>query len=207
MRRVQKLLDQASVTQVLRAATTEAHERLHHSSMLGAFEAGTTDAGGYADIMQVFLDYYRAVDPVVISAMAEHAGGAQFSYIPRAELFARDIAALPILPSLAPVEYHAPAISNAAELAGVIYVIEGSILGGAGLDRAARTVLRDGTVEGRSYWQWCRSNAGKRWKEARSFIDALVCSHAGQASAVAAATTHFDLLQTRFSEAAAARQP
>ena len=200
------MLDQASVTQLLRAATTEAHERLHHSSMLGAFEAGTTDAGGYADIMQVFLDYYRAVDPVVINAMAEHAASAAFSYIPRAGLFARDIAALPVGPSLAPVEYVVPAINSPAELAGVVYVIEGSILGGAGLDRAARAVLKGDTPEGRSYWQWCRSNAGKRWKETRSFIDELVPGHEGHASAVAAATTHFDLLQTRFSEAAAARQ-
>jgi heme oxygenase len=64
-----------------------------------------------------------------------------------------------------------PPLDNASALAGALYVVEGSILGGSGLDRCARKVLQSDDLAGRRYWQWCRDNASMRWKATQQMIN------------------------------------
>jgi heme oxygenase len=130
---------------------------------------------GYLRMMRVFHDFYIWLDPLICRSMpllGHHAHG--FTYTPRAPMFARDISDLePRCPrtststsTCARSGQQLP-LDTAGALAGALYVVEGSILGGSGLDRCARSVLQSHDSAGRSYWQWCRNNARHRWLATR----------------------------------------
>lgn len=65
-----------------------------------------------------------------------------------------------------------------ATIGGIIYVVEGAILGGAQIDRAACELLGADDPAGRRYWSWCRSAGRERWPLALSYIEAQVASGA-----------------------------
>ena len=191
------------VSAQLKLATRAVHDQLHRTPLLADFERGELGFAGYVRVMQVFHDFYASIDTPIETAMPVLAGSAgPFRYVARAPMFADDLLALGVAP-------HCPAVGeaswislgNAATLAGVLYVIEGSILGGAGLNQCARKILQSNDLKGRFYWQWCRDNAASRWPWVRKAIDAIGHQHDCEAEMTAAAGKVFHDLLQRFDDA------
>jgi heme oxygenase len=188
----------------LKHATRSVHEALHRAPLLAAFEHQQLDIAGYLRMMRVFHDFYIWLDPLICRSMpllGHHAHG--FTYTPRAPMFARDISDLE---PRCPEHQHQPQpgarsgrqlpLDTAGALAGALYVVEGSILGGSGLDRCARSVLQSHGSAGRSYWQWCRNNARHRWLATRQIVDQVWLSQgSGDLMADSAMRVFADLLE------------
>ena len=164
--------------QQLKLATRAAHEALHQTPLLKSFEVNRLDLHGYVQIMREFHQFYAGLDPLIERALPRLAGlGVPFSYAPRAPMFLRDIEALadpvPVPASRTDDGQCIGELASASMLAGALYVVEGSILGGSGLDRCAQQVLGQDDASGRTYWQWCRANASARWQLTRSLVDGV----------------------------------
>jgi heme oxygenase len=189
---------------ILRLATAPAHVRLHRTPLLAAFGDSVLSVTGYVELMRLFRAFYRELDPQLTAGMAKfNAGRGQFNYIPRAPMFDGDLQALGQTVSHDMPHGQLPALrlvgESPASLAGGIYVVEGSILGGTGLNRCARRILHASDTKGRAYWQWCSQNAGSRWPAALEFIEWLWATGGSREQMTEAARTVFDSLHEVFS--------
>ncbi|MFJ2982017.1 MULTISPECIES: biliverdin-producing heme oxygenase [unclassified Pseudomonas] len=104
------------------------------------------------------------------------------------ELSAADIDALPLCQAL-------PAISNEASALGVMYVLEGSTLGGQVLKRAMAERLGLGPTLGTGFFDVYGALTGNYW---RIFLDRLgqaSCAPAAQAATVQAAIETFQCFE------------
>ena len=165
----------------LRAQTHNVHEQLHQHSHFVALFNGTISPAQYRALIMKFHGFYVPLERAVDSAMAQSAstlGG--FRYTNRAALLKQDMADLgfdaseiesnPLFPQMA--EFITP-----ASLGGVLYVIEGSTLGAAQIDRAAQKILPQdtarGSARGRNFWAWSRASNKSCWGAINGYLDHL----------------------------------
>jgi heme oxygenase (biliverdin-IX-beta and delta-forming) len=157
----------------LREETREQHERLHLLPGFARLAEGTLDRAGYGRLMSLLHGYYAGLDAPLAGSAARHLGPSDpLAEQPRSALIAADVESLGTLPDVA--EAAAPPLDSAGQLAGVLYVVEGSLLGASGLARgAARHAGGDG-ISGTGYWQWCRQVASRRWGRTCAALPELV---------------------------------
>lgn len=167
-------LDVNAVRDVLREQTSELHERLHaHSSFVALFK-GELSHSGYKRLLQKLYGFYVPLDGAIEQLtwpLPDSAG--EYRYVSRSQLLERDLRDLGASDEdlrETPVCRAAAKLVSLETLGGVIYVVEGAILGGAHIDRAAQKLLGDDSQNGRHYWAWCRANGGRRWLEALRFL-------------------------------------
>jgi heme oxygenase len=204
---VETLADDIPVSARLKQATRAVHDQLHRTPLLAAFERAELDIDDYLRVLQVFHDFYAAIDQPIEDAMPLlPALPEPFEYVPRAPMFARDLASLGVR-SLQTGMSQPPqfSIASTGSLAGALYVVEGSILGGAGLNQCARKILQGDDLAGRFYWQWCRDNAAARWPSVRRALNAAWREGCSEAEMIATAGSVFDDLLQRFEQAAGRR--
>ena len=113
----------------LRAATTDAHERV--DALYSRFDLA--GAAGYADFLVAQAGAYLAIEAALDRAGAENVLP-DWPRRRRAEALRRDLAVLGLKVSASDIE--APALGEAARVIGAIYVLEGSRLGGTMLLRS-----------------------------------------------------------------------
>lgn len=167
---------------VLREQTRAAHERLHELQIFRALLTGTLAKAGYGCLLARLHAYYERVDAVIqVACIRFRAHELDYQYAARAPLFVRDLDLLGAIDAHGREPHDAtaplPVIDSAAGLAGALYVIEGSLLGGATLDRAARRLLarEDGAdTQGRQYWAWCGEVGTARWLRTTTLIERWV---------------------------------
>jgi heme oxygenase len=183
----------------LREHTQDAHRRLHELEVFSALLAGRLGRARYATLLACLHAYYQRVDAVLQSAcVILRADQFNYHYCARTPFFARDLVSL----GAEACDNHShvdvlPPLHTPAALAGALYVIEGSLLGGATLDRAARRVLAchdDGDTAGRAYWSWCREVAAQRWQRTTTLIDTWLDTAAQTRQAVTTASATFEQL-------------
>lgn len=187
---------------VLREHTRTAHQRLHELPVFRALLAGTLPRRAYAGLLARLHGYYERVDAVLGHACARFgAHEAAYRYAARAPLFARDLESLGLPDTHRQaqpcVSTLLPEVDSAARLAGALYVIEGSLLGGATLHRAARRLLaREDLADGsgRLYWAWCEDVGAARWLNTLALIDGWVDTPARLTDASTAARITFERL-------------
>ncbi|MBI1386074.1 MAG: hypothetical protein GC150_14305 [Rhizobiales bacterium] len=186
---------------VLREETRALHERLDSLPALAKLGEASIDRSTFIDLTARFLTYYRALDRLVVEACASSdALIAPFDYAPRAELLAGDLASLTarddatyIFGSATRREPELPAIDDLGALIGVLYVVEGSVLGGAVLEPNCRKFF-SAEFAPESYWAWCRSHGPQRWKATVALLDRVALDDDGRLSAVTAACRTFSTL-------------
>lgn len=159
----------------LRAHTRQAHEALHRLPLFTALSAGTLDRPGYATLLQRLHFFHAGTDALLHEACERFRDrAADYRWTPRAHWLARDLAFLGVPPtwSLPPPATAAANALSLAEYAGIAYVVEGSLLGAAVLERAARRLLAAEAGAGCAYWTWCREVAGLRIAAMGRFVEA-----------------------------------
>ncbi len=158
----------------LRAATGPAHQSLEER--LGLFEKIPTLAG-----RQALVERFYGLHAGLEQALAPHLAnwpGLDFESRRRAPRLAADLKVLGARPQDAP-PHPAPVFADAAEALGVFYVLEGSTLGGAVIDKQLKA--QGVSQEGLSFLHPYGDQTGARW---RAFMAVLEAVPAAQGEAV-----------------------
>jgi heme oxygenase len=166
----------------------------NHPAFL-ALVNGSLSLPDYGRLMLAFHGFYSMLDPYLESACIRFSvAKSGFRYAGRTAMLTNDLVALGLgdeaARSASSAGGPAPARSAAA-LAGMLYVFEGSMLGGAVLCAATETLLAPAANGGNSYWRWCRAAAQPRWAMTCGLIEELADTPAARDEMVAAARDSF----------------
>ena len=161
----------------LRVRTWDVHQQLHKHSHFVALFDGTIDIAQYLALMQAFHGFYSPLEQAIECALQKTTNvSGRFQYASRAKFLWRDLKDLG--ESAAQIDQHpkCSGLSNIvtpASLGGVLYVIEGSTLGAAQIDRAAAKILDKDSTRGRNFWAWCRTNNKGHWAAINTHLSQL----------------------------------
>ncbi len=151
------------LNQEIRDATGVAHQQLE-KTVIYRIKAISSEQD-YAGFLKYFYAYFRAVEETVkpfitTEVLADYPTRRSSSYLKN------DIGALGGDVDVVPGAI-APAISNAAEAMGALYVLEGSIMGGPYI---VQMLQKRGIGQGFTFFSGYGAQAGQMWQ---TFIDAL----------------------------------
>ncbi len=185
----------------LRSGTRAEHDSLDGHPSFAALMAGTLDLDGYREIMIALHDLYRRFDAPLAEACHDlRVARFGFVYQRREAILAEDLEALGVAGT--PADRMAgirwiPRIGTLETLAGALYVIEGSVLGGAVMCRAAEAVTREAGLAGTGYWAWCRDAGAGRWAMTCRLLEAVSASGASTEAMIEAARATFRAISDR----------
>ncbi|GAA5479248.1 hypothetical protein Hhel01_02762 [Haloferula helveola] len=170
----------------LREATSGAHARLDRHVVVESLVSGRMGRTEYSRLLRGYFGWFRHWETAMRETRAEVVEMLGPERFRRSEWLAEDLATLGH-PS-EPLIDEAPAPLDGAALAGQLYVIEGSTLGGAHLVRAG-----GGLPGGASrFYEGYRGNTGPMWKEFLDWLEPEIPSERERDEAAAAATRVFD---------------
>lgn len=173
---------------LLRTETRAVHERLHHLPDFAALAEARIARPAYGRLLLGLHGFYAALDPVLANACGRFAGatgGAE--HLPRAPALECDLAALGL--DAAPADHaRLPRPESAAALAGALYVVDGALIGGTVLARAAGRVDWPAPA---SFWRWCEAEGPGLWRRTLGLLDRLDGAAENRVAALAMATALF----------------
>lgn len=173
---------------LLRGATADVHADLHEMPPFARLARSAIGRADYLRLLRRMESFYAALDPALAAAarcLGQAAGDA--AHRPRAPLLARDLAAAGWGP-----ERPGPAFRRAfgcpAAYAGALYVVDGALLGGAVLARAAARLDWPAPA---GYWRWAEAEGPRLWRRTLALIERVDAGEPSRGSAVAAASATF----------------
>lgn len=158
----------------LRAETDEAHQRLHEQRSFAALVGGTIELPEYIRLLDRLHGFYKPLDHAISTALRDHRAES-FDYHWRSDLLSLDLEHFGETSSKS-VWSQSSSIVSPMTVGGVLYVVEGAVLGGSLMDRAACKLLGGQSTAGRCYWAWCRSEGKHRWALMLKHLDKLSSS-------------------------------
>lgn len=164
------------LAQALRQATRSAHRRLDHHPLLAPLVREDLDATHYRRVLRTFHGLFGVLQPPVTQALAGHAAAAAaagYHFADRLGWLAADLAGLGVAPA-APAALAPPACPDAPHLAGILYVIEGSTLGGQVIARQLAASLGVGAARGGRFFHGHGPDTGACWAAYWRFAAACV---------------------------------
>lgn len=195
---------QGSLRALLRNATQAQHERLNrHALLTGLLQPGYSLAD-YRLLLQTLYRLYSALEP----RLAEFAAGrvAGFDYAARAKLawlqadldyFGIDPAALEASePPLA-----VPAIASLGDYVGVLYVVEGSTLGGQLISKRLQQYLGLTPNGGARFYAGYGEASAVRWRDYLAFAESVAADAEQSKAAEMAANRTFALFEAELDRA------
>ena len=173
--RQEAVTDRPDIMALLRCQTAADHERMHRLPLFMKLETGTIDRDEYCLLLVGLLGFYARFDRIAQIGCASFGTiTAPYAYTPRAPLIAGEIASIAghSIRDETGTEWGLATPNSAASLAGMLYVVDGAMLGGSLLSRqcARFGLANDG------YWQWCRQQAGAQWRGTRLLLDQVAHS-------------------------------
>jgi heme oxygenase len=144
--------------------------------------------------MSLFHGFYDGHDDMLEAACRMYEMELNgFVYAPRRPILAADLTALGVEAGLLSHEKLArlPSIGSAGTLAGYLYVLEGSMLGGGVLLKAAEGMQRQRGESGFGYWQWCHDAGATRWRMTCNVIETIADSEITRTQIMEAARQAF----------------
>ncbi|KAA5605281.1 biliverdin-producing heme oxygenase [Roseospira marina] len=188
----------------LRTATREVHDALHETSALGLLLAPSLSAAAYGAILERFDALLEAADTQVLIPAAPWFAAQGFDWTSRRDALARDLAdladhsaaAAPGRPRPSPPTLDLPATPGAA--LGVLYVLEGSRLGGRGLARHLQGALPRPITGATRFLGSPGVDLGAHWRRVGGLIDRAGADPATADAAVAAAVHTFSVFTLWF---------
>jgi len=193
-----------SVRFLLRRETRTQHDVLDNHPAFLALVNGSLSLPGYGSLMQAFHGFYRMLDPYLESACGRFSvARAGFRYEGRTAMLESDLIALGLGDEAIRHVPHAALrepVRSAAALGGMLYVFEGSLLGGAVLCAATEKILAQNGIGGNGYWRWCVSAAQPRWAMTCRLIEELAVTDGAREEMVTAARNSFQRFAAWFDQ-------
>lgn len=183
--------------QRLRRETHAAHVRLNQHPMLVDLTRPAYSMQRYRMLLVAYYHFYRAVEGGI-----EQFGDAAFHYAPRRKLpwLVVDLTYLEMDPlaaeNLPPQPLPNMAPKDIAELAGMLYTIEGSTLGGQVISRHLSAHQGLDADRGGRFFSAYGHLTDQRWHEFEQFLNATLLADATVRRAVGAARRTFALIET-----------
>ena len=171
---------------VLRAATSESHERLHQHEGLSAVAAGTIGLSAYTALLCRLYGFHHSFE-LAAQPLPERT---RWLEIDLATLGV-DAARLASLPRCTGF----PAVASSDYLLGAGYVVEGSALGGRGLARQLDGLLGTGIGAGRRFFSGHGAETGEAWRAYLARLSAAATATASRAAIVAGAVETFTIFE------------
>lgn len=179
----------SQIRERLRAATADAHERLHRHAGFAAAADGSIELPAYRRL----LGFHRAFEDA-IGAATRIAPGVDLDKRRRSPMLEADLAALGANSAeiaRLPLCERVAAPASAGELLGALYVIEGSTLGGVHIARALAPVCASLDGGGRAFFLGYGERHGAMWRAFLDQLDAAATSDAQEARIIEGATSTF----------------
>jgi heme oxygenase len=178
----------------LRAATHDSHKAVER---LTPFFRADFDRTAYLRWLDAMHGFYRVLDAAVAaSGFVTHTG---WQYLERSALIGRDLAALAERAPAAPLDPHgvlAPlaGMRSIGEVGGMLYVVEGSALGGKVLLKVLERGAAVTADAGAGFFAPHGEQPHLRWSEYVALLERLALSATFQQDAVAGAEATFNAL-------------
>ncbi len=141
----------------LRAATSEAHEALHHHRLLAPLASDAVTLDDYRYALLAFDAFYQAMEPQPLPDSA-----------PVREWLGRDLDAQGLTPLDLGIDM--PVIASESALWGYLYVKQGSTLGGSVMSKTLRRALGLQPLIDQRFFAGYGEENGREWKK---FIENL----------------------------------
>ena len=183
----------SQIRERLRAATADAHERLHRHAGFAAAADGGIALPAYRRLLARLFGFHRPFE-IAIGAAARFAPGVDLEKRRRSPMLEADLAALGASRAEiaeAPLCDVIAAPASAGELLGALYVIEGSTLGGVHIARALAPACASLEGGGRAFFLGYGDSHGAMWRAFLDQLDAAATSDAEEARIVEGATSTF----------------
>ena len=185
----------------LRDRTAAAHRALE--AVMALTGPGVTRAR-YVAYLRTLEAFHAAVEPVLASDEALRALLPDLALRWRAPAAARDLRALGAAPSTRPVVL--PPLASTAQRMGVLYVLEGSTLGGQVLRRKLKENMNLGD-DALEYVTGAGENTGARWRTFLGALGTALSTDQALNEATDAAARTFSALHDRFEAEAPGAAP
>jgi heme oxygenase len=183
----------------LKRETGALHRKLEHG--LGLLDAGLS-LDRYRRVLESFFGYHAPIEPR-IERLAAAAPPLGLELPARTRLLVKDLLALGCSPSdvsALPRCEDLPPLARPAHLAGCLYVLEGSRLGGTVVARALERSLGIRGDRGAAFFRGDCQDPTRRWRRVLGWLDEVAGSGERADEAVASACETFRTL-SRWTEA------
>ncbi|QBC28319.1 biliverdin-producing heme oxygenase [Methylomonas sp. LW13] len=165
-----------AVREALKAASNDYHNRLNQHSFLVGITQPDYSLAKYRKLLSAYYHLYQALEQRLIAFQSSQ--DCQFDYSQRLKLpwICRDLAFLGIDPLR---EYNmaqnlpAPQVASMGEYTGVLYVIEGSMLGGQLISRSLEAYHGLNGEAGACFFRGYGQNTGPMWQDFLRFAENL----------------------------------
>jgi len=183
----------------LRAATAQAHERMHAHPGFAAAAAGAIQIADYRRLLARVYGFHRPFE--LAASEAVPSSGLEFDIRERARspALVADLNSLGLgsdaiarLPLWAP---RAPFVC-AGSVLGALYVLEGSTLGGVQIARALRGVVGDDSGAGRRFFLGRGDQQSAMWRDFLERLEGLSEDQGQATKAIDAAVVTFEDFET-----------
>ena len=181
----------------LKQATQSRHEALEQNAFSAALLSPGLNLDRYVNILQRFYGFVLPVEEQVYPWLTEVLD--PINRFLRAELLRSDLTTLgmrqeqiPALPRMA----FLPEVNNLADAFGVVYVLEGSKLGGQFISRHIHQILALTPENGLLFFHGHGREAGRYWNEFRQAMANFAVNSQQQDRIIAAAAHTFDAFNT-----------
>lgn len=186
--------DEPALT-VLREATAEVHARLHEHPLIVELLAHPS-AERYRAVLEAFWRFYRPEEPRLVACARRFGVTEQYPHAIRTAWLRADLRSLGCWspPPVAPTNLHeVREPQSVAALAGCLYVIKGSALGGLVIARALGGRLPNDC--GRAFLTGDGDATERTWSEFRHFCERVCPDEQARIAATAAARRVFRTIE------------
>jgi heme oxygenase len=188
----------------LRDATRAAHHGIDHHALMAPLLKPSLTLAHYSYVLQVMNWVHRPLHRCLQGSLQRFCPDHVDQISDRPHWLAADLKSLGCdalqPPPSALAQWHGPRLTSAAELAGVLYVIEGSTLGGQVITRQLQTSLQVSPSQGARFFHGHGDQTMARWQAYWRFATEL-CPAAAVPEACAAAVRMFGDFEQLFDAA------
>lgn len=180
----------------LHEATREAHHVIDHHPLVAPLVRTDLTVETYLRALRGLLRIHRPLQQRLADALA--ACGTTYELADRVGWLSADLAALGSDDNISAPPWTPPVIANATDLAGMLYVIEGSTLGGQVIARRIEASLGFTANHGAGFFNGWGTDTPAHWAAFWQFADGAVGTNT--AAATAAARAAFEAIRQGFDE-------
>ncbi|WP_165066994.1 biliverdin-producing heme oxygenase [Paludisphaera rhizosphaerae] len=179
--------------------------RLHHEAVetrLGSYRL-TRSLDGYKRVLRRFLGFHRPVEDALVKIPGWPAVGINPDERRKAHLLEADLRTLGVSESELAAQPNCPfppPLTSLPEALGVMYVLEGSTLGGQYMRKLVRETLGLTPESGCAYFASYGESVGPMWKAFGAAVDAFATTDEIRATIERSAVATFEAVDGWFAE-------